>query len=115
MSASILTILWAFRRSFERCIPAFTRDASAQYFIRILEEFTAFSLLGWQALIQEDRLISRLAAMESQLNVQGKLWQTASGKDGGPLLDENVKQVVFFSLLHLCWLLMSGLWHVALN
>ncbi len=44
-------------------------------------------------MIQEDRLISRLAAMESQLTVQGKLWQTASSKDGSALLEENVKQV----------------------
>ena len=50
-------------------------------------------LTGWQALIQEDRLISRLAAMESQLSVQGKLWQTATSKDASSTLDDNVKQV----------------------
>jgi hypothetical protein len=49
---------------------------------------------GWQALIQEDRLISRLAVMESQLQVQAKISQSCAGKDGTtPTLDENIRQV----------------------
>ena len=55
--------------------------------------FHLVCLSGWQALIQEDRLISRLAAMESHLSVQAKLWHTASGKEATSALDENTKQV----------------------